>query len=114
MTEKEIDSVIEGLEIIQEQYLEKAQKQYREVEDIKEVSLFEWEILDRAIKELKRERAPRQDEGKDKRSEDYVKREDVIQHICESQERYKDACKGRQYKRCQDILWLYDLPSLKI
>jgi hypothetical protein len=53
-------------------------------------------------------------EEKNKRSEDYVKREDVIRYICESKECYKDACKGRQYKRCPDILWVYDLPSLKI
>ena len=60
--EKEIDRVIEGLEIIQEQYLKKIQKQYREVKDTKDVSLFEWEILDSAIKELKRERESKQEE----------------------------------------------------
>lgn len=60
MTREERKKIIEGLEIIQEQYLEKIQKQYREVKDTKEVSLFEWEILDRAIKELKKETVSKQ------------------------------------------------------
>jgi len=46
--------------------------------------------------------------------EDYIKREDVIQHICESRECYKADCKGRLYKRCWDLEWVYDLPSIKV
>lgn len=45
--------------------------------------------------------------------EDCVKREDIIQNICESKECYKNECKGRQYKRCSDIQWVYDLPAVK-
>jgi hypothetical protein len=45
--------------------------------------------------------------------EDCVRREDIIQNICESKECYKNECKGRQYKRCSDIQWVYDLPAVK-
>lgn len=45
--------------------------------------------------------------------EDCVKREDVIQHICESNECYKPECKGRLYKRCWDLEWIYELPAVK-
>lgn len=43
-------------------------------------------------------------------SEDCTSRDAVIKHICESKECYKDECKGRLYKRCWDIQWVYDLP----
>lgn len=45
-------------------------------------------------------------------SEDCISREAVIKHICESKECYKDECKGRLYKRCFDLQWIYDLPSV--
>lgn len=43
---------------------------------------------------------------------DCISREAVIKHICESKECYKDECKGRLYKRCFDLQWIYDLPSV--
>ena len=45
-------------------------------------------------------------------SDDCISREAVIKHICESKECYKDECKGRLYKRCFDLQWIYDLPSV--
>lgn len=45
-------------------------------------------------------------------SEDCISREAVIKHICESKECYKDECKGRLYKRCYDLEWIYALPSV--
>lgn len=45
--------------------------------------------------------------------EDCISREAVIKHICESKECYKDDwCKGRLYKRCYDLQWVYALPSV--
>ena len=44
--------------------------------------------------------------------EDCISRDAVIKHICESKECYKDECKGRLYKRCFDLQWIYDLPSV--
>ncbi len=44
--------------------------------------------------------------------EDCISRQAVIKHICESKECYKDECKGRLYKRCFDLQWIYDLPSV--
>lgn len=41
--------------------------------------------------------------------EDCISREAVIKHICESKECYKDDCKGRLYKRCYDLQWIYEL-----
>lgn len=45
-------------------------------------------------------------------SEDCISREAVIKHICESKECYKDECKGRLYKRCFDLQWIYALPPV--
>ena len=53
------------------------------------------------------------EKGEKEPCEDCVKREDIIQHICESNECYKADCKGRLYKRCWDLEWIYDLPSVK-
>lgn len=44
--------------------------------------------------------------------EDCISRDAVIKHICEYKECYKDECKGRLYKRCWDIQWVYDLPPV--
>lgn len=43
---------------------------------------------------------------------DCISREAIIKHICESKECYKDECKGRLYKRCYDLQWIYALPSV--
>lgn len=43
---------------------------------------------------------------------DTISRESVINHICESKDCYKDECKGRLYKRCHDLQWVYELPSV--
>lgn len=43
---------------------------------------------------------------------DTISREAVINHICESKDCYKDECKGRLYKRCHDLQWVYELPSV--
>lgn len=45
--------------------------------------------------------------------EDCISREAVINHICESKDCYKKECKGRIYKRCFDLQWIYDLPPVK-
>ena len=45
--------------------------------------------------------------------ENCISREAVIKYICESKECYKDECKGRLYKRCYDLQWIYDLPSVQ-
>ena len=57
--------------------------------------------LDDAIKALKQEP-----------SEDCISRQAVIEHICESKECYKEECKGRTLKRCPDLQWVFDLPSV--
>lgn len=57
--------------------------------------------LDLAIKELEKETC-----------EDAISRQAVINHICEGKECYKDDCKGRIYKRCFDLQWIYDLPPV--
>jgi hypothetical protein len=45
--------------------------------------------------------------------EDCISRQAVIEHICESKECYKEECKGRILKRCPDLQWVFDLPSVK-
>ena len=45
-------------------------------------------------------------------SEDCISRQAVIEHICESKECYKEECKGRTLKRCPDLQWVFDLPSV--
>ena len=45
-------------------------------------------------------------------SEDCISREAVIDHICEDKECYKEECKGRTLKRCPDLQWVFDLPSV--
>ena len=45
--------------------------------------------------------------------EDCISRQAVIEHICESKECYKEECKGRTLKRCPDLQWAFDLPSVK-
>ena len=45
-------------------------------------------------------------------SEDCISRQAVIDHICESKECYKEECKGRTLKRCYDLQWVFDLPSV--
>lgn len=45
--------------------------------------------------------------------EDCISREAVIEHICEDKECYKEECKGRTLKRCPDLQWVFDLPSVK-
>lgn len=45
--------------------------------------------------------------------EDCISREAVIDHICEDKECYKEECKGRTLKRCIDLQWVFDLPSVK-
>ena len=45
---------------------------------------------------------------------DAVSREAVIDNICERKECYKENCKGRMYRRCPDITWVYALPSAQI
>ena len=59
------------------------------------------ESLDMAIKALEQEPC-----------EDCISRQAVINHICEGKECYKDDCKGRIYKRCFDLQWIYDLPPV--
>ena len=44
--------------------------------------------------------------------EDCISREAVIDHICEDKECYKEECKGRTLKRCPDLQWVFDLPSV--
>lgn len=44
--------------------------------------------------------------------EDCISREAVIEHICENKECYKEECKGRTLKRCIDLQWAFDLPSV--
>ena len=44
--------------------------------------------------------------------DDCISRQVVIKHICESKECYKDECKGRLYKRCYDLQWIYALPPV--
>lgn len=44
--------------------------------------------------------------------EDAINREAVINHICESKDCYKNDCKGRLYKRCHDLQWVYELPPV--
>lgn len=44
--------------------------------------------------------------------EDAISREAVIEHICESRDCYKDECKGRLYKRCHSLEWVYELPPV--
>lgn len=44
--------------------------------------------------------------------EDCISRQAVIEHICESKDCYKDECKGRLYKRCYSLQWVYDLPPV--
>ena len=46
-------------------------------------------------------------------SQDCISREAVLEHICESKECYKEECKGRTLKRCPDLQWVFDLPSVK-
>lgn len=46
-------------------------------------------------------------------SEDCISRQAVIDHICEDKECYKEECKGRTLKRCYDLQWVFDLPSVK-
>ena len=36
----------------------------------------------------------------------------VINHICESKECYKENCKGKQFMRCPDIMWIDDAPTV--
>ncbi len=43
---------------------------------------------------------------------DCISREAVINHICESKDCYVKDCKGKLYKRCCDIEWIYDLPPV--
>lgn len=39
--------------------------------------------------------------------------EAVVEHICDSKcISYEENCKGRIYKRCPDIAWVYDLPPV--
>ena len=45
-------------------------------------------------------------------SDDAISREAVINHICESKDCYRDECKGRLYKRCHDLEWVYELSSV--
>lgn len=45
-------------------------------------------------------------------NDDCISREAVIEHICKSKECYKDECKGRLYKRCSSLQWVYDLPPV--
>ena len=45
--------------------------------------------------------------------EDCVSRQAVLEHICEGKECYKEECKGRTLKRCPDLQWVFDLPSVK-
>lgn len=45
-------------------------------------------------------------------SEDCISRQVVIDHICEDKECYKEECKGRTLKRCPDLQWVFDLPSV--
>ena len=59
------------------------------------------QALDMAIKAL--EQQP---------SDDCISRKAVIEHICESKECYKEECKGRTLKRCPDLQWVFDLPSV--
>ena len=58
--------------------------------------------LDMAVKALEQEPC-----------EDCVSREAVLEHICEGKECYKEECKGRTLKRCPDLQWVFDLPSVK-
>ena len=44
--------------------------------------------------------------------EDCISRQAVIEHICEDKECYKEDCKGRTLKRCPDLQWVLDLPSV--
>lgn len=44
--------------------------------------------------------------------EDCISREAVLGHICEDKECYKEECKGRTLKRCPDLQWVFDLPSV--
>jgi len=44
--------------------------------------------------------------------EDCIRRQAVIEHICESKECYKEECKGRTLKRCPDLQWVFDLPPV--
>lgn len=46
-------------------------------------------------------------------SEDCISRQAVIEHICESKECYKEECKGRTLRRCPDLQWVFDLPSVQ-
>ena len=43
---------------------------------------------------------------------DCISREAVVNHICESKDCYVKDCKGKLYKRCCDIEWVYDLPPV--
>lgn len=45
-------------------------------------------------------------------SEDCISRKAVLEHICEDKECYKEECKGRTLKRCYDLQWVFDLPSV--
>lgn len=41
-----------------------------------------------------------------------ISRETVIEHICKSRDCYKENCKGIEFKRCPDILWVLNLPPV--
>lgn len=45
--------------------------------------------------------------------EDVISRQAVIHHICEEKFCYVENCKGDIYKRCPDIMWVYDLPPVQ-
>ena len=45
-------------------------------------------------------------------SQDCINRQAVINHICEDKECYTEECKGRTLKRCPDLQWVLDLPSV--
>ena len=36
----------------------------------------------------------------------------IINHICESKDCYKENCKGKQFMRCPDIMWVADAPTI--
>lgn len=41
-----------------------------------------------------------------------ISRETVIEHICKSRDCYNENCKGIEFKRCPDILWVLNLPPI--
>lgn len=45
---------------------------------------------------------------------DYISRETIVNHICEGKDCYVKDCKGKLYKRCPDIKWVYECPSVTL